>query len=142
MKVKNIWTDDDFESMSWHDNYIHSISFPGDNFRMGLDIDYIFLWELNKEQNVYNYWISPCWLIFENVLNLKMDIDFKNSVGIDINSVKRLNSRISPNGKTSISDYIIETDKGLMTFESTGFIQKVNEQPILSDKQLLPRKEL
>jgi len=141
MEVKNIWTDDDFESMNWHDNYIHSISFPGDTSKIILDIDYLFEWKLNEDENLYNFWISPCWLIFENVLNVKVDLDFKESIGLDIENIKRLNSRLSPNGKVNIRDYLIDTDKGLITFESTGYILKVKKQPILSCSQYLPREE-
>jgi hypothetical protein len=142
MDVKNIWTDEDFEKMKWHDNYIHSISFPGADCKMSFDIDYIFEWELNEEQNLYKFWISPCVIIFSSVLNLKIAIDFNNSVGLDISEIKRLNPRLSPNGKMTIWDYIVDTDKGTITFESTGYIQKVRKQPILSSRQLLPREEL
>ena len=142
MEVKNTWTDDDFSEMGWHDNYIHSIIFPGNDYTMTFDIDYIFKWELVKEKNLYNFWISPVLLMFKNVSNLKIDIDFENSIGLDIVELKRVNSRPSPNGKLTIQDYIINTDKGLITFESTGFVQKVKKQPIFTSSQWLPRAEL
>lgn len=28
MKVKEIWTEKDFEDMGWHDSHVHAISFP------------------------------------------------------------------------------------------------------------------
>jgi hypothetical protein len=140
MDVKTVWTADDFDEMTWHDNYIHSIFFPGDDLKLKFDIDYVFRTELDKEKGNFNYWIAPCLLVFLDVLKLKIDIDFKDSVGIDINNISRFNSRASPNGMVVIWDYMIETEKGKITFESTGYVQKLEKQPIFSDSLIIPRE--
>ena len=139
MDVKMQWSDADFLEMSWHDNYIHTIAFPGDDCEMILDIDYIFEWEFNEKETLSRFWISPCSLTFSNVSHLKIDLYFKNSVGLEISNIKRGEPRISANGSMTIWKYTIETDKGAITFESTGFIQKVNKPPVLNDAQILPR---
>lgn len=140
MNVKNIWTDADFEEMGWHDSYLYSVSFPDQNQKLIFDIDYIFKWVLDETSNLYSFWVSPSTLTFLNVMNLKIDIDFQNSVGLDISDINRLNPRLSPNGKFTLWDYSICTDKGSITFESTGYIQNIKEQPILSDSQVLKRE--
>jgi hypothetical protein len=139
MEVKNIWTEKDFDSMSWHDNYIHCIYFPGEECELKLDIDYIFSWELNESDNLYQYWISPCWLTFLNVSKLRLNLDFDLSVGLEIVNITKTEPRLSPNKKLTIWTYVIETDKGMITFQSTGFEQRVNNPPIFSDYQILPR---
>lgn len=140
MIVKENWTDIDFLEMSWHDSYIYSMIFPGEKLIVSFDIDYLFEWVLVKKENLYNFWISPCILIFYDVLNLKVNLDFKNGVKLQIDAIKRINQRLSPNGNVLVWDYIIETDKGTISFESTGFLQKVEKQPVLKSSQELSRE--
>ncbi|MBN8856741.1 MAG: hypothetical protein J0H29_00050 [Sphingobacteriales bacterium] len=137
MNVKEVWGNEDFNEMSWHDNYIYKMSFPSDDLRMSLEIDYIFKWELNPKSNFYQYWISHCWLTFVDVLNLKIDLDYKNSTGLTIAEIRRISNRISKNQKVIIWTFEIETDKGMISFDATGFIQKVDKQPVLSQSQRL-----
>ncbi len=136
LQVKNKWTDADFKEMGWHDASLYSMKFPWDNLELSLDIDYIFKWERSKESS-YQFWVSKCNLIFNNVLNLKIDIDFNNSICLSILEITRDNKRATPNGKMILWDYTIETDKGIITFQSTGYVQDVLTNPILSDSQNL-----
>lgn len=139
MEVKSIWTEMDFEEMGWHDSYIHAIALPSESLELVLDIDYLFKWVLDDETNSYNFWVSPCTLYFFNVLNLKIDVDFQDSVGLDISEIKRINPRPSKNGKTTLWDFEIETNKGVIKFESSGFKQIVRKQPAYSPSQVLER---
>lgn len=125
MKVEENWTDKDFDVLSWHDSYIHSMSFPGENLKLSFDIDYLFEWILDKEENLYHFWVTPSLLVFYDVLHSKINFDFENSAGLQINAIKRANQRLSPNEKEFLWDYTIETDKGVITFETSGFLQKV-----------------
>ncbi|CAI9684417.1 hypothetical protein AS358_13885 [Elizabethkingia anophelis] len=92
MIVKDIWTDMDFEQMGWHDNYIHAIVFPNENQKLVLDMDYIFKWVLDEKSNLYKFWVSPCNLMFMDVLNLKIDLDFQKTVGLAIQDINRSKS--------------------------------------------------
>jgi len=133
MQVKDIWEDSDFESMGWHDARLYSISFPDDEFRFNLSIDYIFQWD--KEGDHFKFWVSPCDMTFENVSNFKANVDFRDTMLIFISDLKRSNPRLSPNGKMTIWDYVIECDNGEISFSATGFEQKVKAQPVLSETQ-------
>ncbi|WP_447635657.1 hypothetical protein [Flavobacterium microcysteis] len=141
MNVKEIWTDADFEEMGWHDSYIHAISLLNENLEFCLDIDYLFKWVLDDQSNLYNFWVSPCTLLFLNVLNLKIDIDFQNTVGLDILDINRNNPRTSSDKEKTLWDFEIITDKGYITFESSGYKQVVKKQPILSQSQVLTREK-
>ena len=126
--------------MGWHDNYLYSISFPDENQKLIFDIDYIFKWVLDETSNLYSFWVSPSTLTFINVLNLKIDLNFQNSVGLDILDIDRSNPRLSLNGKITLWDYSILTDKGSISFESSGYIQNIRKQPVLSNSQILMRE--
>lgn len=125
--------------MGWHDSHIHAFSFPNEELDFSLDIDYLFQWILDNKSNIYHYWISPCTLTFVNTLNLEVSLDFQNSTGININNIQKSNPRLSLNKKITLWDFEIETDKGFIKFESSGFKQIVKQQPILSQSQVLNR---
>ena len=139
MIVKQEWTDRDFELMGWHDSCIHSISFPIDQNKFVLDIDYIFEWEQKAEGDLYRFWVSPCELTFYWISNLKISLDFGITVGLDIMDITRSDPRTSPNGTAQIWKYVIDTDMGAISFEAAGFCQMVKKQPVISDFQVLPR---
>ena len=138
MKVKELWSDSDFEKMGWHDNRLYAISFPNEDFKLTLDIDYIFKWD-RSIGNELKFWVSPCDLVFENVSELKIETDLKDSLLLFISDIKRSNPRLSPNQNVTIWDYVIECDNGLLSFSVTGFKQLVRAQPILSETQDLNR---
>ncbi len=139
MNVKEIWTEKDFEEMGWHDSHIHAISFPNEDLEFSLDIDYLFEWVLDENSNINTFWVAPCILSFLNVLNLKIEIDFQNTIGLDIADINRFNPRTSPNGKTTLWDFEILTDKGYIKFESSGYKQVVKKQPVIGQNLVLDR---
>ena len=68
--AKLIWTEADFEHMSWHDCRLHGIvivdDFSPHLHELRLDIDYILQWvgfDTPTEQS--GHWISPATLVFE-----------------------------------------------------------------------------
>jgi len=139
MTVKETWTNKDFESMGWHDCHIYSMDLPDENLVLSLDIDYIFKWELEKGRNLYEFWISPCTLTFENVLNLKISIDLTGRTGIDIEDIERTEPGGFDNAQVLVYLYTIKVSNGLIQFNATGFKQTVRRQPVLSKSQLLGR---
>lgn len=137
MNEKELWTEADFEEMGWHDSQIYSIHPPGSDLVLKLDIDYIFRWELNQETNRFAFWVSPCSLCFENVVVLKVDLLFDKVVGIYIDEIVRSNPELSASGELTFWQYIIRTDRGDITFESSGYRQIVHQQPVFSESQSL-----
>ena len=138
MKIdKYIWTEADFNEMQWHDNPIHAITFS-DHFEMLLDIDYIFEWTL--EGNIYNYWISPCTLIFENVYNLTFEVG-PTTPGFTIDFISKSNPKKPKNSeyinRDTEFDWSIEMQEGTITFKSVGFKQFVRQSPKFLQTQKL-----
>jgi len=132
---KQIWTDADFEEMSWHDCYIHALSL-GKQDKLLLDIDYIFKWVLIKNKKHYQFWIAPCTLIFENVY----EIELKSlNATLIIDNISKENPQIPKNAayipKDTELDWIIETTVGEISFKSIGYIQYVRHAPVLFRSQ-------
>src|SRR5262245_9689225 len=71
---KWIWTDADFDQMGWHDVVIHSLAF--DAYTLSLDIDYMFRWvDPAPGETYYRFWLSPATLVFDNVSDLRIDLE-------------------------------------------------------------------
>lgn len=134
MKVKEIWSTPDFEEMGWHDGRLYSIVVPDEDFKLTLDIDYIFKWERSADE-YKGFWVSPCDLIFKNVSGFKAAIDYKDRNLLFISGIKRSNMRLTPNKKFTEWDFEIECDNGVISFAATGFEQSVRKQPVLSESQ-------
>jgi len=130
-----IWTDKDFDELDFHDNIIYSIYFPEEEPTFKLRLDYILQWKLNKKTNLYSFTVASAKLLFKGVYNLKLNLDFQNNVGISIFSIVRENKRLSPNKTAYVWDYIIETDRGSISFESSGFILELLNDPISGNSQ-------
>jgi hypothetical protein len=128
---KSLWTNHDFENMSWHDCKLFAISF-GDNFQLLFDIDYIFKWVQTGE--TFKFWVSPCTLVFENVYDLEIQMD-RISAGIDIDEINRDNSQRPRNADfvkvDTEFDWTIDTQQGSLYFKSIGYKQYVRQIPKL-----------
>ena len=122
--------------MGWHDCRIYSVALPDEDFCLKLDIDYIFRWE-EQSDNRYSFWVSPCDLVFQNVSEFSVSLNYGNNMLLFISD---LNQWLSPNGKMTEWDYEIECDQGTIAFSATGFEQVVRSQPKASETQDLGRR--
>ncbi len=138
MIVKEIWSDEDFFEMGWHDARLYRMSFPDDQCRIKFDIDYIFEW-VEAKGDQFNFWVAPCLLEFREVYDLKINLDFKNSYPIDILEITRSGPKLSPGSSAVFWDFVIVLHSGEVRFRSYGFEQKVLRQPIFSESQDLDR---
>lgn len=134
MEVKRTWSNSDFKEMGWHDSRLYQLKFPDEECDFVLYIDYIFKW-VEQPDGHYKFWVSPCELTFKNVINLEIDISFKNSVGIDISEIKREKIGLTPNKKMTNWRFIVDTDKGNIELVATDFDMKVISQPKLIESQ-------
>ncbi|SRR5258707_426614 len=134
---KTIWTETDFELMSWHDCPIHALSFDKE-YKLLFDIDYMFKWVLMKNKRKYKFWISPCTLVFENVYSIAFESDHTTII---IDNISRENPQRPKNAehinKDLEYDWLIETTVGEISFKSVGFKQYVRQTPVLIGMQEL-----
>lgn len=128
MNKNYTFTEVNFEKMNWHDSRFYSISFPNKSLEIILDIDYII--SFNDKNKIFE--ILPSKLVFYDVSNFKINLDFNNTIGIDISEIRRQNKTVLSNKRTIIWEYIIETDHGTISFNSTGYSQSSDKLPIWS----------
>ena len=139
---KSIWTEQDFDKMGWHDSSVYGIAF-GTPYELSFDIDYIFKWvEPFAESDFYSFWVSPCTLVFENLHDLKFDIEISEPFELEINDIVRENPARPRNadfiGREQEFDWTVETHQGIITFKSVGFKQFVRQKPLLLVSQSIP----
>jgi len=133
-----LFTEDDFDAMSWHDNPIHAIAFGPGDYELSLDIDYIFKWEqpLPGEKG-YRFWISPATLVFENVYDLQVNQPYPYYAGLTITGVLREEmekERGWPANKKVWKWTLGCLESGWM-FSATGYRQFIRKPPILFNEQ-------
>src|SRR5262245_6916041 len=77
---KTVWTEADFDQLSWHDNSIYGLALRTENWKSDLllDIDYITEWLCGVDQRV-RFLIAPATLTFHNVTDLRLDVDWGDS---------------------------------------------------------------
>ena len=135
---KWVWTEDDFDVMGWHDATVHAIAVIPEKFELILDIDYILQWVHPQEGETYfKFWVSPATLVFENVYDLKIDLE--PAAGIELQDIRRTDPR-TPNNAEHIERqkdwrWTIEAHDGEITFASIGFHQYFRKKPSLGGAQ-------
>lgn len=123
--------------MEWHDCKIHAIAFDNVNNKLILDIDYIFKWIGPNGNGYYSFWISPTTLIFENVYDLRIEINYQLEMVLE--NIGRTNER-KPNNSEYINeniewDWTLETRNGEISFKSVGYSQYFRSNPVLKEQQ-------
>ena len=76
-----IWTDAQFEEMSWHDNHVHGLRIVETGKGEGdlvLDVDHIVEW-LDCEGAGFNFRIVPVNLTFHGVMFPRISLDYAAS---------------------------------------------------------------
>ena len=142
---KDIWTENDFEKMGWHDATIYGFvieknhgTFTAD---LVFDIDYIFDWIHPVEPEIYfSFWIAPCTIVFKEAFDLKIDIEigfaeFEFEVA-DLHLVNK-----SKDSEREVYEWNLELQQGNFFFKSYGFDQIVRKKPIYAKEQILKIEE-
>lgn len=139
------WTEADYDSLTWHDNHVHSISVGADNPDHGtgllvLDIDHILEWMYGTDK-VIRFRISPALLRFREVYDLRIEIDWKGAtagiVPFSIDGMHRVPLPFPP-GYSSWSWTIpVNWPTGAITFKSPGFTMTTYGHETLTDEQCL-----
>jgi hypothetical protein len=135
---KAVWTEADFDRMSWHDVVIHALAFDTTNHELLLDIDYMFAWvDPEPPSKYYTFWMAPCTLVFRNVTDFKASIDC--GLGLQLQGIMRTDHR-SPRNVDSIAEktewtWTLDANEGEISFSSVGYTQFTRKAPTLSMSQ-------
>ena len=136
---KPVWTEADFEQMGWHDVHVHAVAFRPETFELWLDIDYIFSWvDPQGSETHYSFWVAPATLVFENVYNLKFDIESPDG-DMSLQGIERSAASTPRNAVTKHTEWRWQLDfnEGQMTLRSVGYSQFTRRPPVLVRAQQL-----
>ena len=130
------WTEEDFESLSWHDCEVFGISFDNFNSEYGsadliLDIDLII--DSQAGDNGFNFIAKRAELRFHDIFGLKLDLDYKTPTAgmcaFSIHEIERKSLKYDT-GHTSYQWHIpINWPKGHIEFEAKKFTQTITGEP-------------
>lgn len=133
----------DYESLSFHDNHVHGLSIQEGKHGQGeliLDIDHIVEW-LCAEGGAYSFKVAPAFLIFHEISELTISLDYKGtSAAITPFSIQALHRQefSYPNGFKSFQWHIeLNWPNGEISFMGQDFSLQLRAEPAMSDGQFL-----
>jgi hypothetical protein len=139
------WTNDDYNTLSWHDVHIYGFQLETFNSENGtadllLDIDYILRWENTKEGFLFT--VCQAALCFHEVFNLRFSLDYMTpTVGLcpfALADVERELLEFPTGHKTYQWSLPFNWPSGKIEFEAPGFTQTLIGTPQLQGWQTLP----
>jgi hypothetical protein len=143
--AQELWTDAEFEHMSWHDNHVHGLRVVEGEHGTGLlilDLDYITEWACDAEH--YRFRIVPATLTFEKVTNLRIALDYATpKAGLVPFSIDAIERTAEPRERYTAQVWRIAVNwpAGEISFEASGFEQRARGAPVLVDRQYLTAAE-
>ena len=140
-----VWTDAQFDGMSWHDNHVHALRIVEGSDGAGdliLDVDHIVEWIKNGPG--FNFRIVPVTLTFHDVMFLRMSLDYATPTAafgpFMIHGIERRTEQRA-RYLAQLWKIDISWPRGEITFESRGFTQRARGGPLLSKGQCLSAQE-
>jgi hypothetical protein len=135
--AKTVWTEADFDAMSWHDNAVHAVALepvPGHPGRLLLDLDYIVEWvPAEPPSTALSFWICPATLVFDRAWDLTADINLQGwSFQLFLNAI----SRSGPDER-GWSGWTLAGDHFTIGLSAPGFTQYLRRPPARSPGPLL-----
>lgn len=139
--AKTVWTNADFDTMSWHDNAVHAVALepaPDHPGRLLLDLDYIVEWiPPEAPATTLSSWICPATLVFDHAWDLTVDIGLHRwSLQLFLNAIRR-----SGPDERGFFDWILDGDHFTIGLTAPGYTQYLRRAPILSLGYWLPVDE-
>ena len=126
---KTVWSEQDFETMGWHDATIWAMVADTEKYEYAIDLDYIFKWVHPKNDEVYfKFWVAPVTMVFENADHIKIDIESRWG-SIEFADLFMENPKLSPNEKFTSHDYRFECQEGEISLQATSFKMYVRQTP-------------
>ncbi|HNQ42757.1 MAG TPA: hypothetical protein PKL22_11710 [Saprospiraceae bacterium] len=129
-----------FNEINWTECKIHAIAFNDEEFEFLLDIDYLGKWI--EMESGYNYNISIATLVFKNVWDLNLSLEY--NVDLFIQEIDRSNPTLPRNSKYVCGmeyEWEVKTINGEITFKSTGMELYIRQTFPLTTKSSLTLKE-
>jgi hypothetical protein len=142
--AKALWSEADFDAMSWHDVHIRALAFDPERSELLFDIDYILEWlQPPAGEKFYKFRVAPATLVFTNVHEIRCDLSSGGDLEIDAftrsNATSPRNADYIP--KKTEWVWTLECQEGVISFRSVGFSMHVRRPAVLTGAQHLPLTE-
>jgi hypothetical protein len=130
---KSLWTQNDYEAMSWHDNRLHGLGIIDDfephEHEVRFDIDYIFLWSGHRrDPGPPGFWIAPSTLVFPA---RELRIAISELSGYWIMEIERVNPGYAYEGGPVEWTWEISLNTGgLISLRSSEYAQYTRRVPM------------
>jgi hypothetical protein len=146
MNTAQIWTEKDFDDLSWHDCYFYSFALrdPGEynTSQIVFELDYILEW-LQPTADKFSFLVAPAILTFYEVSELKVTLNYSGmAMGpFSIDGIER-ELKTYPSGYQSYHWRIpVNYPGGEISFNAEGFSQELLAAAIESGEQCLSWKK-
>ncbi len=141
-----VWTQDDFEEMSWHDNHVHGLSLAEGEHGSGtisFDLDYILEW-IKRDSGDIVFRLAPADLTFHEVTNLVVHLDYDKPAAalspFSLDSIVRIEERRA-SYTASVWKLNLNWPEGYISFEASGYVQTLRGDAVIKDQQVLRGEE-
>ena len=121
------WSEDDFNSMSWHDCHVHGFRVAEGEHGAGelaLDLDYILEWK--PEQDKFSFLLVPATLRFHNVFGLRVTLDWATPTAgfgpFSLSGIER-KMEVREHYIATLWNLPVNWPSGAIEFEATGHTQ-------------------
>ena len=125
----HVWTEQQFEEMSWHDNHVHAMRLESGEYGAGtlqLDLDYILEW-VKAPNDTCEFRIVPAVLTFRDVVGLRVSLDYATPTAamgpFSIHVIER-RTEVRPRYEATIWRIAINWPVGNIEFEAPGYQQR------------------
>jgi hypothetical protein len=134
---QRLFTEADFERMSWHDAPIHAFAFGPGPFEISFDIDYLYRWlDPLPGEKYYRFWIGSATLVFETAYETNFATGACSN--IVILGVRREDGKPSRvNAALTDRRWTFACVEGEISSRTTGYRQFARKPPVLLSQQLL-----
>ena len=140
--IEQVWTDEQFDQLSWHDNHVHGLRIVENEDGSGeliLDIDHIVEW-IQGSDKAFRFRILPATLTFHRVMFLRVSPDYATpTAGFTPFSIAGIERRLEKRERyvAQLWKMPINWPRGELTFEAYGFTQRGRGEPIFYGAQCL-----
>jgi hypothetical protein len=83
-----------------------------------------------------HFWVAPATMVFQSESDVVVDIKSRQGT-IEVNSLRREDPVLTPNGKYVKHTYIFECQEGTISLAATGFEMSIRRTPAFGTQQRL-----
>lgn len=141
-KYSTSWTEEDFDSLSWHENKVRGIRFsnPSESYDFDLtfDIDHVLRWMKTPSEHIGTV-IAPASLVFHTVDRLRIAIEMAYKEHLTILEISRKDAGTESEKKAGLKKWLWQIDLiclsggvNTISFESSGFTQRLTKEPAVT----------